>query len=94
MMKATNGYSTLFLLIALVLTGEAVHFSSFASRHPYIIYNILIIGVTQAIGQLFLFVMVSEIITYIQYTYREEHICLFHMDIVGFYLYFNTSRFL
>ncbi|XP_045463518.1 solute carrier family 35 member B1 homolog [Harmonia axyridis] len=60
MMKASNGYSTVFLLVALILTGEALSFFSFATRHPVIVYNLLTLGLTQAVGQLFLFVMVSE----------------------------------
>ncbi|XP_044762788.1 solute carrier family 35 member B1 homolog isoform X2 [Coccinella septempunctata] len=66
MMKATNGYSSVLLLIALVVTGEALSFSSFAHRHPTIIYNLLTLGLTQAVGQLFLYVMVCEnLCTYI-----------------------------
>ncbi|KAL3285281.1 hypothetical protein HHI36_019391 [Cryptolaemus montrouzieri] len=60
MMKTTNGYSTIFLAIGILLTGEAFQFLKFASRHYYIIYNLLALGLTQAVGQLFLYVMVSD----------------------------------
>ena len=58
MMKASNGWSTLFLGIAIVVTGEGLKFFEFAHRHPIIINNLLVLGLTQAVGQMFLYSMV------------------------------------
>jgi len=60
MMKASNGWSTLFLAVALIVTREAFQFLEFAHRHPSVISNLLILGLTQAVGQMFLYSMVSE----------------------------------
>lgn len=60
MMKATNGWSIIFVSVALAATGEGLKFLEFAHRYPSIINNLLILGVTQAIGQLFLYSMVSS----------------------------------
>nr|AEE61394.1 unknown [Dendroctonus ponderosae] len=60
MMKATNCWSIIFLFIPLIVTGEAVAFYYFAQRHPMVITNLLVLGVTQAVGQLFLYSMVSD----------------------------------
>ncbi|KAJ3656768.1 hypothetical protein Zmor_015817 [Zophobas morio] len=60
MMKASNGWSTLFLGIAIVVTGEGLKFFEFAHRHPIIINNLLVLGLTQAVGQMFLYSMVSD----------------------------------
>jgi UDP-galactose transporter B1 len=60
MMKASNGWSTLFLGVALIVTGEGFKFFEFAHRQPTIIGNLLVLGMTQAIGQMFLYNMVSD----------------------------------
>ncbi|KAK9881415.1 hypothetical protein WA026_016305 [Henosepilachna vigintioctopunctata] len=60
MMKATNGYSTIFLISALIVTGEVFTFFKFANRHPYVVYNLLALALTQSVGQMFLYVMVSD----------------------------------
>jgi UDP-galactose transporter B1 len=59
MMKASNGWSTLFLGVALIVTGEGFKFFEFAHRQPTIIGNLLVLGMTQAIGQMFLYNMVK-----------------------------------
>lgn len=58
MMKVSNGWSTLFLGIALVITGEGLKFLEFTQRHPNVIGDLLILGLTQAVGQMFLYSMV------------------------------------
>lgn len=40
-----------FLPSAVLWTGEVWDFLSFTERHPSIIYNILLFGVTSALGQ-------------------------------------------
>ena len=39
------------LLSAVLTTGEVWEFLSFTERHPSIIYNILLFGLTSALGQ-------------------------------------------
>lgn len=60
MMEIGNAWSTLFLSVTILLTGEYYTFYLFALRHPYVIYNLLILGATSAVGQLFLYSMVSK----------------------------------
>ena len=38
-------------LVAVLWTGEVWDFLSFTERHPSIIYNILLFGLTSALGQ-------------------------------------------
>lgn len=59
MMKASNGWSTVFLLVALIVTGEGLQFIEFTQRHPEVISNILVLALIQGIGQLFLYSMAS-----------------------------------
>ncbi|KAF7283476.1 hypothetical protein GWI33_000559 [Rhynchophorus ferrugineus] len=60
MMKVVNGWSTLFLLILIVLSGEIFKFVEFANKFPAVYYNIFALSIMSAIGQLFLYSMVSE----------------------------------
>lgn len=59
MMEIGNAWSTFFVSVAILLSGEYYTFYLFALRHPYVIYNLLILGVTSSVGQLFLYSMVS-----------------------------------
>lgn len=58
MMLHINLWSTLFLGAGIVLSGELWDFLSFAERYPSILYNILLFGVTSALGQTFIFMTV------------------------------------
>ncbi|RZC36614.1 UAA and/or TPT domain containing protein, partial [Asbolus verrucosus] len=49
-----------FLGVAIIVTGEGLKFFEFAHRHPQIISNLLILGLTQGVGQMFLYSMVSD----------------------------------
>uniref|UniRef100_A0A6P7F4C8 Solute carrier family 35 member B1 homolog n=1 Tax=Diabrotica virgifera virgifera TaxID=50390 RepID=A0A6P7F4C8_DIAVI len=60
MMQVANAWSTLFLAVAIVISGEYLKFYEFAGRHPSVVYNLLMLGITSAVGQLFLYSMVSE----------------------------------
>lgn len=60
MMVEQNGWSSLLLVIVIVISGELLNFIEFAKHFPSIYLNLLSIGVTSAVGQLFLFSMVSE----------------------------------
>lgn len=60
MMRASNGWSSIYLAVVLILSGEIINFISFANRFSYIYFNLVLIGLTSAIGQLFLYSMVSD----------------------------------
>ncbi|XP_051014321.1 solute carrier family 35 member B1 isoform X1 [Acomys russatus] len=58
MMLHINLWSTLLLGAGILFTGELWEFLSFAERYPTIIYNILLFGLTSALGQSFIFMTV------------------------------------
>ncbi|XP_058036260.1 solute carrier family 35 member B1 isoform X2 [Ahaetulla prasina] len=58
MMLNVNLWSTLVLGAGIFFTGELWEFLSFTERYPTIIYNILLFGLTSALGQTFIFMTV------------------------------------
>lgn len=58
MMLNINMWSTLVLGLAVLWTGEVWEFVNFAQRHSSILYNILLFGLTSALGQTFIFLTV------------------------------------
>ncbi|XP_068194084.1 solute carrier family 35 member B1 [Antennarius striatus] len=58
MMLNINLWSTLVLGLVILFTGELWDFLSFTDRYPSIIYNILLFGLTSALGQTFIFMTV------------------------------------
>lgn len=60
MMIAMNAWSTAIVAVALILTGELFEFVSFAGRYPYVLVNLALLAITGALGQLFIFIMVSS----------------------------------
>lgn len=58
MMLNINMWSTLVLGLVVLWTGEVWDFLSFTERHPSIIYNIILFGLTSALGQTFIFMTV------------------------------------
>lgn len=60
MMVAMNGWSTLILLVGVLVTGEIFEFISFAGRYPYVLLQLASLAITGALGQLFIFIMVSS----------------------------------
>ncbi|XP_037005864.1 solute carrier family 35 member B1 isoform X2 [Artibeus jamaicensis] len=58
MMLNINLWSTLLLGAGILFTGELWEFLSFAERYPAILYNILLFGLTSALGQSFIFMTV------------------------------------
>jgi len=60
MMLKMNLWSTLFLGIALIVTSELWLFLDFVARFPYVIYYITSFSVLSALGQMFIFLTVSE----------------------------------
>lgn len=60
MMFKMNMWSTIYLAIATIATGEIWKFHSFILRHPTLIYDISLFASLSAIGQLFIFLTVAE----------------------------------
>ncbi|PWA17778.1 hypothetical protein CCH79_00008333, partial [Gambusia affinis] len=58
MMLNINMWSTLILGLAVFWTGEVWRFLSFVEQYPSIFYNILLFGLTSALGQTFIFMTV------------------------------------
>ncbi|XP_077476082.1 solute carrier family 35 member B1 [Stigmatopora argus] len=58
MMLNINLWSTVLLGAAVLWTGEVWEFLSFTERYPSILYNILLFGITSALGQTFIFMTV------------------------------------
>lgn len=90
MMEIGNAWSSFFLTVTILLTGEYYKFYHFALRHPSIIYNLIVLGLTSAIGQIFLFSMVS-----INHTYFTENLSLMKISsrIIQLWL-FSKSNYL
>lgn len=60
MMLAMNYWSTLMLVPALILTGEGTAFITFSLKHPALFGHLASLALAGAIGQLFIFMMVSH----------------------------------
>ncbi|XP_035220497.1 solute carrier family 35 member B1-like [Stegodyphus dumicola] len=60
MMYSINLWSTLILGLAILLTGEIWGFLQFVEKYPYIIYNMLGFSVMSALGQVFIYLVVSD----------------------------------
>lgn len=60
MMVAMNGWSTLMLAVLVTFTGEIFQFIPFASRYPHVLIQLAMLAITGALGQLFIFIMVSS----------------------------------
>lgn len=60
MMYSMNLWSTCFLAIITIFTGEIWQFKSFVGRHSSIISDISLFSALSAIGQLFIFLTVTE----------------------------------
>ncbi|XP_013189474.1 solute carrier family 35 member B1 homolog [Amyelois transitella] len=60
MMLNTNGWSTIISGVGVLLSGEIFKFISFVSLYPEILLYLIAFALTGALGQLFIFFMVSE----------------------------------
>lgn len=60
MMYQINLWSTVYLLVATLATGELGSFHQFIMRHPNLIPDIALFSSLSAIGQLFIFLTVAE----------------------------------
>lgn len=59
MMLAMNGWSSVIVGFALLATGEGKDFISFAIKYPNMLTHLSLLALTGALGQLFIFLMVS-----------------------------------
>lgn len=60
MMFSMNAWSTAIVTVAVIFTGELFEFITFASRYPFVLFNLALLALTGALGQLFIFIMVSN----------------------------------
>ncbi|XP_071520565.1 solute carrier family 35 member B1 [Panulirus ornatus] len=60
MMLNMNLFSIGYLAIALLVTGELFSFAAFVQRYPDVITKMLIFSICSALGQFFIFLMVSD----------------------------------
>lgn len=60
MMLAMNGWSTLFVVIPLLVSGEAFAFINFATKYPQMLSHLVTLAIAGGLGQLFIFMMVSS----------------------------------
>lgn len=60
MMLAMNGISAVILIVATFATGEAVGLVQFVARHTEVIGHIALLSLAGAVGQIFIFYMVSH----------------------------------
>lgn len=60
MMLSMNGWSSVFVGVAVLFSGEIFEFIGFASRHPHVLYQLALLALTGSLGQLFIFIMVAS----------------------------------
>lgn len=60
MMLKMSLWSCAFLIIAVFATSEIFDVYHFICRHPEVIWHLLALGLTDAVGQLFIFIMISS----------------------------------
>lgn len=60
MMFSINLWSTIYLLLATISTGELIQFQDFIQRHPSLVKDVALYSSLSAIGQLFIFLTVAE----------------------------------
>lgn len=60
MMFSINLWSTIYLLVATISTGELIKFQDFIHRHPILVKDVVLFSSLSAIGQLFIFLTVAE----------------------------------
>lgn len=64
MMLAMNGWSSIILVPLLLITGEGGEFLDFAYRYPTMLMHLSLLALAGALGQLFIFLMVSFVYTF------------------------------
>uniref|UniRef100_A0A1Y1MDJ8 Sugar phosphate transporter domain-containing protein n=1 Tax=Photinus pyralis TaxID=7054 RepID=A0A1Y1MDJ8_PHOPY len=60
MMSGMNKFACIFVVVPILLSGELIKFIEFVTRHPTVLSNILLLALAGALGQLFIFLTVTE----------------------------------
>ncbi|CAL8109184.1 unnamed protein product [Calicophoron daubneyi] len=60
MMLHMNIWSVVYLSTALLISGEGSLFINFARKHPEALRNMLLLGIASAVGQIFLFTLITK----------------------------------
>lgn len=60
MMLSFSVWCCIIISIIVIIDGEVIDVFNFAKRHPNILLHLLILGIAAAIGQLFIYTMVSS----------------------------------
>lgn len=60
MMLNMNFWSVVYVGPAIILTGEFKQLLGFVDRHPIIVWDLLLLALTGALGQMFIFIMVAD----------------------------------
>ncbi|CAH8840316.1 unnamed protein product [Trichobilharzia szidati] len=60
LMSQMNFWSVIFILAASLATGEVLTFVKFVERHPHVLPDMAIFSVISAVGQLFLFGLITN----------------------------------
>ncbi|XP_065163549.1 solute carrier family 35 member B1 homolog [Atheta coriaria] len=60
MMLNMNFWSCIYVVLALVFTGDGLSFVAFAKRHPVVLFNIGMLSIAGAVGQHFIYIMVAQ----------------------------------
>ncbi|CAH8485236.1 unnamed protein product [Schistosoma turkestanicum] len=86
LMMRINLWSIIYIVPAMVFSGEILPFIEFIKRYPRIIYDMSIFGLTSAVGQIFLFGLItnfSPLTCAIVTTTRKFFTVLFSIVIFG-----------
>lgn len=60
MMLSMNLWSTIYLGVAIIITGEGLMFVNFVQRHPSLVWQLITFSIAGALGQFFIFLTVSD----------------------------------
>lgn len=63
-MQGMNAWSSIYLGVALVLSGELISFAQFIIHYPLCLLDMSLLALTGALGQLFIFFIVSHLLGY------------------------------
>ena len=63
-----NLWSTVLMALAALVSGELTHFISFATEAPLVILDIAIFAITNSLGQIFIFKLMTEFDTLVSAT--------------------------
>lgn len=86
MMLSVNKWSSLYLGVAVLFTGEIFSFVSFCKRYPYVLWNMVLFSITSALGQNFIFTTVTAfgpLTTSVVTTTRKFFTILFSVLFLG-----------